>query len=104
MGASTWLWLAGVYLLWVALACLVSAGLIGWDKRQARRGRWRVPEATLHLWEVLGGWPGSWIARRHFRHKTAKRSYVWTARAAAAVHVVTVAAIVALLYGGALRG
>src|SRR4051812_27727431 len=29
------------------------------DKRNAEAGKWRIPEATLHLWEILGGWPAA---------------------------------------------
>ena len=47
----------------------------GADKRRARLGRRRIPEATLHLVEVAGGWLGAWLAMRIFRHKTQKTSY-----------------------------
>jgi uncharacterized membrane protein YsdA (DUF1294 family) len=45
------------------------------DKRAARRARPRTPEATLHLLELLGGWPGAFAAQRLIRHKNAKVSY-----------------------------
>jgi uncharacterized membrane protein YsdA (DUF1294 family) len=45
------------------------------DKRRAEAGEWRIPEATLHMSELLGGWPGSFLAQRTFRHKTSKASY-----------------------------
>jgi uncharacterized membrane protein YsdA (DUF1294 family) len=45
------------------------------DKRCAEAGEWRIPEATLHLAELLGGWPGAFLAQRIFRHKTSKVSY-----------------------------
>lgn len=45
------------------------------DKRRAEAGEWRIPEATLHLIELLGGWPGAFLAQRAFRHKTAKLSF-----------------------------
>ena len=45
------------------------------DKKRATVGTWRIPEAWLHLSELLGGWPGSFIGQRHFRHKTSKGSY-----------------------------
>lgn len=45
------------------------------DKRSAEAGEWRVPEATLHLIALLGGWPGAFLAQRAFRHKTSKLSF-----------------------------
>ena len=45
------------------------------DKRRAETGAWRIPESTLHLAELAGGWPGAFLAQRTFRHKTAKISY-----------------------------
>lgn len=45
------------------------------DKRRAQNGGWRTPESTLHLCELLGGWPAAFVAQRVFRHKTAKGSY-----------------------------
>ncbi len=45
------------------------------DKRRAELGQWRIPESTLHLLELLGGWPGAFLAQRIFRHKTSKLSY-----------------------------
>lgn len=45
------------------------------DKRRAEAGEWRISEAQLHLFELLGGWPGAWLAQRHLRHKCSKASY-----------------------------
>lgn len=45
------------------------------DKRRAEVGSRRIPESTLHASELLGGWPGAFVAQRVFRHKTAKTSY-----------------------------
>ncbi len=62
----------------LALYALVSAlafCLYGFDKRRARLGDSRVPEARLHLVELLGGWPGAWVGQRVFRHKTQKTSF-----------------------------
>ncbi len=50
------------------LACVM-------DKRKAQTGRWRTSEATLHWLELMGGWPASFLAQRHFRHKISKWSY-----------------------------
>lgn len=64
----------------LALAYGVVVNVVTWvlyarDKRHAQTGEWRVPEAQLHLCELLGGWPGAWLAQRWLRHKTAKGSY-----------------------------
>ena len=45
------------------------------DKRRAEEGAWRVPEVWLHLLELLGGWPGAFLAQRRLRHKCSKTSY-----------------------------
>lgn len=58
-----------VYLVGVSL---VTYGLYAADKRRARAREWRVAETTLHLFELAGGWPGAFLAQRHFRHKCSK--------------------------------
>lgn len=45
------------------------------DKRRAELDEWRIPEVTLHFGELLGGWPGAFLAQRKYRHKTAKVSF-----------------------------
>ena len=44
----------------------------GYDKRQATKSRWRVPEAVLHLLALAGGTPGAFAGQIFFRHKTRK--------------------------------
>ena len=53
----------------------VSVGAYWYDKRMAKQKGWRVPEATLLMWDALGGWPGGWWAQQKFRHKTQKTSF-----------------------------
>ena len=45
------------------------------DKQKAEAGEWRIPEMTLHLAELAGGWPAAFLAQRKLRHKIAKTSY-----------------------------
>ncbi len=45
------------------------------DKRAAARNRWRTPEATLHLLELFGGWPGALLGQHVLRHKSSKARY-----------------------------
>lgn len=67
-------------LLQILLALLamniVAFIMFGWDKRQARRGGWRVRESTLLLVALLGGTPGAFAGRALFRHKTRKQPFV----------------------------
>lgn len=45
------------------------------DKAAAKKDMRRVPENTLHLLGLIGGWPGAMIAQRLFHHKTRKTSF-----------------------------
>jgi uncharacterized membrane protein YsdA (DUF1294 family)/cold shock CspA family protein len=69
-GRIPWLVPAGV-----AVASGVAAGLYVRDKTAARAERRRISESTLHLWALVGGWPGAWCAARLLRHKTRKASF-----------------------------
>ena len=48
------------------------------DKHAAQTGRWRTKENTLHLFGVLGGWPGAWFAHQILRHKSRKVEFRMT--------------------------
>lgn len=68
-----------------ALNSLCALMVYAEDKWRAQRQCWRVPEFCLHMWELLGGWPGALVAQRLFRHKRSKLSYqivFWLAVAA----------------------
>lgn len=56
----------GVY----GVASAVTFVAYALDKRAARRSNRRIPEKTLHLMELAGGWPGALLAQRTLRHKT----------------------------------
>ena len=66
-----WPWVLG----WILIASLIAFIAHGRDKRAARLGRRRTPERTLHLLELIGGWPGALLAMTVFHHKTRKASY-----------------------------
>ncbi len=61
-------WIAASYVGFSALSFLAYRH----DKSKARRGIWRTAEATLHLLDALGGWPGGLAGQQIFRHKTRK--------------------------------
>lgn len=59
---------------------LLTFSFYALDKSAAQDGAWRVPENTLHLLAVSGGWPGALLAQTSLRHKSRKqpfRSMFW---------------------------
>jgi uncharacterized repeat protein (TIGR01451 family) len=65
----------------------ITFALYANDKSRAQQGRWRIPEKTLHLCELMGGWLGAFIAQRKLRHKSIKVSYQGTFCVITAVHI-----------------
>jgi uncharacterized membrane protein YsdA (DUF1294 family) len=63
------------FLVWLGAAGLVTFGMYGYDKTQAKLGGWRVPEVVLHGLALAGGFWGGWLGRWVFRHKTQKPEF-----------------------------
>ena len=91
-----------------ALACwLISfvTYLVYWrDKDAAGANEGRVPESTLHLLDLFGGWPGALIAQQQFRHKTVKASFQAAFWLTVLLNVVGVAFLVRLGWMEILAG
>ncbi len=64
-------WFALAY-VGASLVCLLAYAV---DKSAAIAGRRRVPEQTLHLLALAGGWPGAIIAQQMLRHKSSKTAF-----------------------------
>jgi len=79
-----------------ALSVLTFA-VMAFDKHRARRRGRRMPETTLHLLELLGGWPGSLLASRWLRHKSAKPRFRIVRGACIVVHLAAAAALLFLM-------
>jgi len=60
--------------LYVVLSAL-SFTAYAMDKSAARKGEWRTSESTLHLFDLIGGWPGGLLAQTRLRHKSSKTSF-----------------------------
>ena len=61
--------------VYFVLISAVTIVLYRLDKRRAQSGLWRIPELTLHMAELIGGWGAAFAAQRIFRHKISKRKY-----------------------------
>ena len=57
------------------VASLLTYIVYAIDKKAARKGSWRIPEAQLHLLALIGGWPGALAAQQIVRHKSKKASF-----------------------------
>ena len=64
------------YGAFIFLMSLVAFILYGVDKRKAKKGAWRIPEAVLLNFGFFGGAIGAMIGMKAFRHKT-KHWYFW---------------------------
>jgi uncharacterized membrane protein YsdA (DUF1294 family) len=65
--------------LYVVAINVVSAVLFAYDKKAARNNRRRIPERTLHLFEMIGGVFANLFLMYALHHKNRKFSYwVWT--------------------------
>lgn len=64
-----WAGLYGLVLSLVSYRCYAN------DKCKARENDWRIPESTLQVTALLGGWPGAFLAQRQFRHKVSKLGF-----------------------------
>lgn len=67
--------LPSVVLALYLVASVIAFFAYAFDKSAAVRNQWRTQESTLHLFALLGGWPGALAAQRLLRHKSAKASF-----------------------------
>ncbi|UKK61452.1 DUF1294 domain-containing protein [Prevotella communis] len=62
----------------------------GIDKWQARQGKWRISEATLLLFAVIGGSIGAWLGMRVWRHKTMHKKFKYGIPAILMIHIIII--------------
>ena len=78
-------WLSWWWALWYLCAGAATFAVYAADKAAATEHARRVPERTLHLLGLAGGWPGAALARALLRHKSRKqpfRAVFWMTAAA----------------------
>jgi uncharacterized membrane protein YsdA (DUF1294 family) len=79
-----------LYWIWLAIASGITFILYGFDKAQSKKGGFRVPEMVFHLLALSGGFPGGWIGRAMFHHKTKKVFFVFVLAVSTVIHLVLV--------------
>lgn len=79
LAVLAWLMVTSLQTMLVAkvYAVISSLSFVAYaiDKAAAKGHRWRIPESTLHVIGLLGGWPGALLAQAFLRHKSVKREF-----------------------------
>lgn len=57
-------------IIYFFISSIVGFSLMGIDKSRAKRGAWRIKEASLFLVALIGGAFGTTLGMYVFRHKT----------------------------------
>lgn len=58
------------YIIWVICMSITTFAMFGIDKALSKTDQARIPEVVLHIFTLLGGFPGQWLGRTVFHHKT----------------------------------
>ena len=61
-----------IYLIVVNVVTFIMYGI---DKWKATRKKWRIPEATLLGFAVIGGGVGAWLGMKLWHHKTLHKKF-----------------------------
>lgn len=54
---------------------VVTFIVYGIDKLKAKKGKWRIPEASLLLLAIIGGSIGAWCGVKVWHHKTMHKKF-----------------------------
>lgn len=65
-------YMLGAYLLVVNITSFILYGI---DKYKARKGKWRISEATLLVMAAIGGSVGAWAGMKLWHHKTLHKKF-----------------------------
>jgi uncharacterized membrane protein YsdA (DUF1294 family) len=63
-------------IIYYLLISMISFTIMGIDKNRAKRGEWRIKEATLWWLAIAGGALGGFVGMKVYRHKTKHTSFM----------------------------
>lgn len=89
--------LSQILLAYLILINAIAFLLMLIDKQKARRGAWRIPEATLMGTAILGGSIGAIAGMRMFRHKTKHPKFYIGLPVILTIQIIAVVAIAKLI-------
>lgn len=64
-----------IFIYYLGIINVIVFIVYGIDKLKAKRGKWRIPEATLLLLAVVGGSIGAWCGIKAWHHKTMHKKF-----------------------------
>jgi uncharacterized membrane protein YsdA (DUF1294 family) len=64
----------------------------GIDKWKAKKGKWRISEATLLILAIIGGSIGAWLGIKVWHHKTMHKKFKYGVPAIIVLQLIAVAA------------
>lgn len=76
---------------YIVVINLVSFMMFGIDKYKARRGQWRISEATLLAVAAIGGSLGAWMGMKVWHHKTLHSKFRYGVPIILLVHIALIA-------------
>ena len=76
---------------YIVVINLVSFMMFGIDKYKARRGQWRISEATLLAMAAIGGSIGAWMGMKVWYHKTLHSKFRYGVPIMLLVHIALMA-------------
>jgi len=75
--------------VWYSFMSLLLFIIYGLDKAQAVANGRRIPEKVLHFLALAGGFPGGFLGRKYFHHKTKKPAFLIILVGSAIIHTIT---------------
>jgi uncharacterized membrane protein YsdA (DUF1294 family) len=78
-------------LLYYLIVINVTVFLVyGIDKWRAKKGKWRISEATLLLLAVIGGSIGAWLGMKVWHHKTMHKKFKYGVPAILIIQIILI--------------
>lgn len=85
-------------LIYIFLISLVAVIITVADKTAAKKGKWRVPEATLMLIGLFGGALPMFVTMKTIRHKTKHMKFMIGLPMEIALHAAIICAVLYLKF------
>lgn len=83
------------FLIYLAIANILTFIIYGIDKLKAKEHWWRISEATLLLLAVVGGSVGAWLGMKVWHHKTLHKKFKY---GLPVIFILQVIAVIAFCY------